>query len=125
MPAKPVKRVQHERKEQVRFIGWVRAYLPHLRRLVWAVPNQAARFGETAAKLVAEGVESETPDVFVALPRAGFAGLFLEFKRADDEARLDDGQDETLRLLSACGYAVAVVRGATAGWAALMAYLEL
>lgn len=119
------KRIQHERREQVRFIAWVRAYLPHLQRLVWAVPNQALRFGATASKLVAEGVEGDTPDVFVAVPRAGFCGLFLEFKRAGDEAKLEDGQDETLRLLSASGYAVAVVRGAEAGWAALMSYLEL
>lgn len=111
-----------ERSSQVEFIAKVRGFLPHLARLVWAVPNQAARRGTTAPKLVAEGLEADTPDIFVAVPRGPFHGLFIELKREHD-GTLRDGQDETLRLLSASRYAVAVAEGYAQAWSVLIRYL--
>ena len=113
-----------EHAEQAAFFQRVRNFLPHLRRLVFAIANGALRRDGNAAYMVAEGVERGTMDVMAAVPRAGFHGLFIEMKRAAGGV-LSDDQDEALRVFSAMGYAVAVADGCDEAWATLMAYLEL
>ena len=113
-----------EHSEQSTFFAHVREYLPHVRRLVFKIANDAARFGDTAAKLVAEGMEKGTSDWFAAIPRAGFHGLFCEMKRTSG-GEVSPDQDEALRLFSAMGYATVRADGWREAWSALLAYLEL
>ena len=55
--------------------------------LIFAIPNGGSRGdsqltrGINGGKLRAEGVRPGVADVFVAVPRGEFAGLWLEFKR--------------------------------------------
>lgn len=87
--------------------------VPELRRC-FAIPNGGLRDKITAAKLTHEGVKSGVPDVFLPLPCAQYAGLFIEMKRSADKATkrragvTSDSQDEWIAYLRSVRYAVSV-----------------
>lgn len=61
-------------------------------------------------------------DIFLAVPRHGFCGKFIELKTLTgkpSQAQLDFG-DEMLSL----GYAFEVAKGYDAGWSAIKTYLS-
>ncbi len=75
--------------------------------LTWHTPNGGHRDSVEAKLLMADGVVSGVPDLFVASPRGRFAGLFIELKVkggavSPDQARMMD------YLTNQC-FAVAVV----------------
>lgn len=68
---------------QSAYIRWVRAEStaePGL-RLLFATPNAAKRNFKEAASLRAEGMKSGVPDLMLPLPRGGYCGLAIEFKK--------------------------------------------
>ena len=71
--------------EQARLIDWCRMYrLPDGRRLsatIFAIPNGGKRNPREAAKLKRTGVRPGVSDLFLPVPRNGFAGLFIEMKK--------------------------------------------
>ena len=76
--------VPTEHESQVAFFEWWDIWSRSMKlptNLCFAVPNGGQRHPAVAAKLKAEGVRSGTADVVLLLPRAGFHGLLLEFKR--------------------------------------------
>lgn len=78
-----------EHTHQVALFRWAE-YIEPLRpelKLMFAVPNGGKRDKTTAAKLKEEGVKPGVPDVVLPIPRAGFAGLFIEMKKPDGRAR--------------------------------------
>lgn len=70
-----------------------------------AVPNGGARHRAEGGKLKAQGVRAGVPDLFLAVPRAGSCGLWID--------RLTDA-----------GYTVAIAHGWRAASRIILTYLE-
>lgn len=109
-----------EHGHQRAFFAALREWSKAVDALTFAIPNGGAR-GDNArsnmirgAALKAEGVKAGVPDVFVAWPYGGFAGLFVEMKRPADrekdraKGRLGDAQEPWHDKLMVRGYALAV-----------------
>ena len=82
-------------------------YTAYARRL-FAIPNGGQRHPATARRLKREGVLPGIPDLFLAVPRLHYGGLFIEVK-AGNAGKLSPIQAETIRELEV-DYRVVVVR---------------
>lgn len=89
---------------------------------LFAIPNGGNRNAATGARLKAEGVRSGIPDLMLAIPSLGYAGLFIEMKRCRG-GQLGARQKEMLAMLERNGYATAVCHGFEAARSALCLYL--
>lgn len=78
--------------------------------LLFAIPNGGRRDAITGARLRDEGVLAGVPDLMLAVPAHGKAGLFIEVK-APKGGRVSRTQMEVMAKLEASGYAVAVAKG--------------
>jgi hypothetical protein len=82
-------------------------------RVLMASPGQAARTMRNGRRMKAEGYRAGTPDLFLAVPRKGVPGLFIEMKKRDGRLNdLSDEQREMLFDLGQQGYRVGVACGA-------------
>jgi len=109
-----------EHDAQVALFKWARlaeSRFPVL-ALMFAIPNGGWRHITTAASLKDEGVKSGVPDIFLPSPARGFAGLFIEMKRADAKPKsegakgpLSDEQVQWLSALTKQGYLAKVCYG--------------
>lgn len=99
-----------EHQEQVAFFEWWKIWARSLPYLAFAIPNGGARHITTARKLKAEGVKSGVPDIFIAWPRGGFHGLFVELKRKVGGS-VSKEQKEKIKELRNAGYAVVIAKG--------------
>jgi hypothetical protein len=61
---------------------WFRLRHPRLALRLFAIPNGGRRDAVTGARLKAEGVVAGVADLFLAVPRGGCGGLFVEMKAA-------------------------------------------
>jgi hypothetical protein len=119
------KLVPSEHQEQVAFIQWMRAQYPRV--VVVAIPNGAHLAGDARVraikmrKLKDEGFRAGTSDLFIAEPRNGMAGLFLEMKSLTGRPSPEQIAfgAEVLRA----GYHFAVCRGADEAIDAARRYL--
>ena len=59
-----------------------RLFYPHLKNLLFAIPNGGARTAATGAMLKKEGVMPGVADLIFVFPNADFHGLFIEMKTA-------------------------------------------
>lgn len=121
-----------ESTHQKALIRWFRVSYPELQKNLFAIPNGANfsaarpehRYGQVA-KLKAEGMQPGVPDLFLALPWGGFAGLFIEMK---DEGKtlcsLSNDQKTYLELLQAAGYCAIWASGFDIARAAVDTYLQ-
>lgn len=117
--------VADEHQEQVALCGWWKLYsrgrgVPE--SLLFAIPNGGRRDAVTGARLKAEGVRAGIPDLFLAVPRGAWAGLFIEMKRRRG-GRASPEQQAMHTCLAASGYRVSVCRGWDEARAALEAYM--
>jgi hypothetical protein len=71
-------------------------------RLLFAIPNGAARDKATGALLKREGVKAGVPDLCLPVARGGFNGLFIELKIGRN--RPAERQAAWLDALTAEGY---------------------
>lgn len=78
--------------------------------LMFAIPNGGHRHPAVAGQLKAEGVKPGVPDIFLAVARNGFHGLFVEMKRTKGGTLTDD-QKVVIPQLKAQGFAVEVCKG--------------
>lgn len=102
-----------EHAEQVALMKWWA--LVHNRyslseQLLFAIPNGGERNVLVAAKLKAEGVRAGIPDLFLAVKRSGFGGLFIEMKKPKG-GRVSDNQKTMITLLAEQGYKTTVCNG--------------
>jgi hypothetical protein len=104
---KPAEKVGRgsEHAEQVAVIAWwykwhaeFGASIPQL----FAIPNGGSRDVITGARLKAEGVRRGTPDLFLAVPYGGKAGLFIEMKY--NKGRPTEEQLEFIETVEKAGY---------------------
>jgi hypothetical protein len=82
MKARRTQPLEHD--IQAAFVRWCslsEAAHPEL-RVAFAVPNAAKRSPALAAKMKAEGLRAGVWDWWLPVPRAGFTGLVIEFKRS-------------------------------------------
>ena len=102
-----------EHSEQVALMQWW-AFTSKLfgvtEQLLFAIPNGGQRNLIVAKKLKAEGVRAGVPDLFLAVKRGGFGGLFIEMKKPKG-GRVSDNQKECISLLKEQGYLAVVCNG--------------
>ena len=113
----------NEHNAQRLLVAWFRKTYPLLASLFFAIPNGGRRSPATAAMLRDEGVTPGVPDLFLAVPRGGKSGLFLELKAAT-KGRLSTAQKAVLAALEGQGYATAVPKGYEDAKQAVLNYLE-
>jgi len=103
---------QSESQQQQALFKWVayaKRFTPELENL-FAIPNGAHVSMNNRKRLIREGLRSGVPDLFLAVPRANFAGLFIELKR-DKKAILGESQKKWIKKLKKAGYAAGVCYG--------------
>lgn len=83
--------------------------LKYKKYLIYAVPNGGYRTRTTAKKLVLEGVVSGVPDLFIAVARHDYHGLYIEMKNGK-AGKVSKEQKEIMAYLENEGYKVALCR---------------
>jgi predicted RecB family endonuclease len=100
-----------EHDEQCALFQWAALMenrIPGLKNL-FAIPNGGHRYKAVAVKMKAEGVKAGVPDIFLAVPRSGFHGLFIEMKAGRNKT--SEKQNEWIAKLIQSGYMVVVCYG--------------
>lgn len=116
-----------EHSEQVNLIQWwslqCKRYGVH-EQLLFAIPNGGQRNIVTAKRMKDEGVRAGIPDLFLAVPRGQFHGLFVEMKKQRGGV-VSESQKACMEMLSANGYCVTVCHGFTDAQETIKGYLTL
>lgn len=100
-------------------------YPEHERKLLH-IPNGGARSAAEAGLLKVQGVRKGVHDYFLAMPRGGFHGLWLELKATPPHsAAITPEQREWAALMQAEGYRAVICKGVEAAWQEVAAYLAL
>lgn len=115
-------RVQRERKLQRECIRWFSLQYPKLSPLLYATPNGGKRNSREAYWLKREGVKAGIPDLFLALPKNGYCGLYIELKQGNNKPT--EIQEYYAVALSSQGYKVAVVYNIDEFISAINTYLN-
>lgn len=105
-------RVPSESQEQKWLFEWARLReraVPEL-KLLFHIPNEGKRTKATGGKMVAEGLKSGVPDLFLPVARGCFHGLFIEMKRVKG-GRVSLSQHDWITELVRQGYRCAICRG--------------
>ena len=87
-----------------------------------AIPNGGERNAIVGAKLKAEGVRRGVPDLFLAFPRHGYSGLWIEMKSS--KGKVSPEQHQWLKALQEVGYEVKIAYSAEEAIGALTRYLQ-
>lgn len=95
---------------------------PHLRPLLFAIPNGGARNAVTGARLKAEGVRAGVPDLCLAVPIRPFSGLWLELKK--EGGRVSQAQEQMIAALNMAGYLAVIAYGFDGAKGIIEAYLD-
>lgn len=109
-----------EHGEQRALFSELRQWSKAIYDMTFAIPNGGSRGDNARSRAIrglamkAEGVKPGVPDVMVAWPYGGYAGLFVEMKRPADKEKdrkagvLGKSQEPWHDRLRERGYAVAV-----------------
>lgn len=119
-----MRHVEHD--EQVTLVQWWGFACKSFgisEQLLFAIPNGGARNPITGANLKREGVRAGVPDLFLAVPKNGLCGLFIELKKPKG-GRVSDAQNQMIKVLCEAGYSVVVCPGWTAAKEAIETYLK-
>lgn len=92
-------------------------------RLIFSIPNAAKRSYALARYMQAEGLTAGVPDVFVAIPKGIYHGLFLEFKAGKN--KLSGFQELFIENARRNGYYVLVCYSCEEAIAGLRSYLTM
>ena len=123
-----------EHDEQVALFEWAILHTVQYPELeaMFAIPNGAYTFrkldrngrwySSVAKKLVREGLKKGVPDIFLAVPRGKYHGLFIELKFGQN--RLTPEQIEWFKLLTWQGYRCVVCYGWQEASQVILDYLE-
>lgn len=112
-----------EHLEQVQLVAMVEAAYPREAAMLFAIPNGGDRNVLVAVKLKKEGVRRGVPDMFLALPRGGWHGLFIEMKRRRGGV-VSPEQAAYIEALRAQGYRAEVCKGCDEALEVLRDYLS-
>ena len=115
-----------EHEEQAALITWWNMYAKARRMpnfLLMAIPNGGRRTTVTGARLHAEGVRAGIPDLFLAIARGEWHGLWIEMKRRKG-GFLSGPQRTALLALKLEGYSTAVCHGWQEARNTVIRYME-
>lgn len=101
-------------------VRWFRMQYPQ--HLLFHIPNGGRRNAREAAFLKSEGVTAGIPDLFLAVGRHGFNGLFIEMKAGRNTAT--PAQKEMMGRLYRAGYHCVVCRSFDEFRDEVMKYLQ-
>lgn len=106
-----MKSIEHD--EQKRLMEWWAEFsalhgLPVI--ALFAIPNGGERNVVVATRLKAEGVRRGVPDLFLALPKGSYHGLFIELKKPCG-GKVSEHQRTYIRYLNSQNYLAIVCRG--------------
>lgn len=115
-----------EHREQSALIQWWQVFSQTKKIdecLLFAIPNGGKRTFAVANIMKSEGMRSGVPDLFLAIPKGEYHGMFIEMKRVDG-GRVSEAQREYLNLLSIVGYKCVVCHGFDAACSAIKDYIS-
>ena len=116
----------NEHGEQSAYFDWWRAYAKsrHIHEsLCFAIKNDSAHTDAGRIYRWKEGVQAGVWDVFLAIPRGGYHGMFLEFKYGKN--KLDPKQLEFYSRVSYYNYRMQAVWSADEAIKEVQQYLRL
>lgn len=116
-----------EHAEQVNLMQWWALQCKRFgiaEQCLFAIPNGGQRNIIVAKKLKDEGVRAGIPDLFLAVPKGRFHGLFVEMKKPQGGV-VSDNQKACMEMLSNNGYCVTVCHGFIDAQEAIKGYLLL
>lgn len=116
-----------EQQEQIALFNWAEQcyksnIYPEL-ELLHAIPNGGYRKPKEAKLLVASGVKSGVPDIFLPVPKGKYHGLYIELKVGKNKT--SKNQNDWLYKLNRQGYGVKVCYGANQAKKTIEKYLAL
>jgi len=112
-----------EYANQVALMMWAASSkIPELKWLV-AIPNGEYRNKATAGKLKAMGVRAGIPDLFLAIRRGRYPGLWIELKKLKS-GKTSPEQDIWLEHLKSQGYGARVCYGWESAKDTILEYLK-
>lgn len=125
------KKIQHEHIEQVKLFRWAfdnEDLHPEL-KCMFAIPNGGVRGGNPRQRMInginlkREGVRNGVPDIFLAVPRGNFHGLFIEMKHGVNK-QTEDQKIWQARLLSQ-GYTYKLCYSFEIAKLAILEYIDI
>jgi len=137
-----MKRSKEEHQIQVGVFEWIdyqKEVFPPLKN-AFAIPNGGSRNEMEAANLRKEGVRAGVWDMFIAYPKRGFHGLFIEHKTAKGKLTKDtpiyfektnliryvrEGQETWEERFKMAGYCIKVSRSVNESIDFIKWYLEI
>lgn len=105
---------------QTKVVQYVRTFYPEV--LICSIPNGSGTTAKNRLQLYAEGLLPGMPDLFIAEPRKGFNGLFIEMKT--DSGVESPSQKRVRNRLEDNNYLCYVARSDIAAINIIEAYLE-
>jgi len=114
--------LRSESTEQIIFITRVRQFHPGT--IAFAIPNGGKRDPKEAARMKREGVLAGVPDVFIALKKGIYGGLFVEMK-VQSGGSVSESQKLIQAALGRCGYLVKTCHGADEAYKVFLDYEAL
>ena len=103
------KRKSPEGDAQRGFFYWIGYEYHDLRMYCFAIPNGGSRHKLEAMNLQRQGVMPGVPDIFCAIPRGPFHGLFIEIKVGKN--KLTPSQKQMIERLKRHDYACEICYG--------------
>ncbi len=110
-----------ESEEQMALMQWI-ALQPGLRDYVLSIPNEGIRTARMGRRLRLMGLLKGAPDLFIALPRSSYHGLFLELKRRE-KSKVQPEQIAFAERMTKVGYYCAICYGWDEAKAVIQNYL--
>lgn len=121
---KPIKRPRkrEEAYQQELLFYWAQHSLKEY-DLMFHIPNGGSRNRLEAISLKRQGVKRGIPDIFLAVPRGNFHGIFIEMKSTT--GKLSKHQKIMINLLLERGYMVHVCRSSEEAKSIIGSYLDI
>lgn len=105
-----IKKTPTEDQEQAALVRWFQTSYPAIKNRLFAIPNGAHKSKQAASRFMATGLRAGVPDLFLAVPRGQYHGLFIEMKRLKG-GKVSKEQSDWLAYLNSAGYMAVVCRG--------------
>lgn len=119
-----------EHDQQAALISWFRLQYPQYKDCLFSIPNGthlAGTPGQRAAKmnkLKKEGFKNGVSDLFLAVPKNGMAGLWIEMKdEGKKESSVSENQKAHIGLMILMGYSAIWASGFDIAKAAVETYM--
>lgn len=119
-----MKSIEHD--EQKRLVEWWAEFsalhgLPVI--ALFAIPNGGERNVIVATRMKSEGVRRGVPDLFLALPKGCYHGLFIELKKPSG-GKVSEHQKKYIKYLNSQNYFAIVCHGFNEAKQTICSYLS-